>query len=364
MGAVCLTGVWAFVLSPQAGALKKTGDHSVMCSGPEGEASGCSGGGGGGPATGCGCGTVFPPEDQPTDPVDLGPSGDEPDTNVPTDPPTTDPGAPSDENPANAAPTSGAQPSPTEPTPTAVTPGDVPTDDSVPPTDQPGFPLDLPDSTYIDATWLCDANTGVCENADDLTAQGLVSSGLIQQLQTLDPRIPSATTVSQDDTSMQQLIEQYGRDSTGIFNLWANGLGFWDGAANLAQDAITFETMASAAADSAQFSPLDSWGNPGSLYEHFVQHGAEFGATSQEQYAFDAQQALSEAMAEDPSWAIKVDSGGTINIYQESTNTFGAYNGDGTTRTFFKPDQNMYPGTSYFDAQAGYVWDWSSYSYK
>lgn len=36
-------------------------------------------------------------------------------------------------------------------------------------------------------------------------------------------------------------------------------------------------------------------------------------------------------------------------VYDSSTNTFGSYNPDGTTKTFFKPTG----GQSYFDNQPG-----------
>lgn len=46
---------------------------------------------------------------------------------------------------------------------------------------------------------------------------------------------------------------------------------------------------------------------------------------------------------------IKIDSEGVIRAYDPETNTFGAYNPDGTTRTFFKPSS----GTAYWAKQPG-----------
>jgi pyocin large subunit-like protein len=42
-----------------------------------------------------------------------------------------------------------------------------------------------------------------------------------------------------------------------------------------------------------------------------------------------------------------------MRVYDSKTNTFGSYNPDGSTKTFFKPDPIRYPGTSYFDKQPG-----------
>jgi pyocin large subunit-like protein len=44
----------------------------------------------------------------------------------------------------------------------------------------------------------------------------------------------------------------------------------------------------------------------------------------------------------------KIDSDGVIRIFDPASNTFGAYNPDGTTRTFFKPTS-----PTYWDRQPG-----------
>jgi RHS repeat-associated protein len=79
----------------------------------------------------------------------------------------------------------------------------------------------------------------------------------------------------------------------------------------------------------------ESWGNLDSLAEHFGDHGADFGATSSEDYAAQASRFLQESQAE--GFPTKIDAEGVIRVYDPETNTFGAYNPDGTTRTFFKP---------------------------
>lgn len=45
----------------------------------------------------------------------------------------------------------------------------------------------------------------------------------------------------------------------------------------------------------------------------------------------------------------KIDKDGVMRAYDPATNTFGAYNPNGTTRTFFKPDR----GPKYWDDQPG-----------
>ncbi|CAB4243600.1 Pyocin large subunit-like protein (fragment) [Methylacidimicrobium sp. AP8] len=50
----------------------------------------------------------------------------------------------------------------------------------------------------------------------------------------------------------------------------------------------------------------------------------------------------------------KIDSEGVIRIYDPATNTFGSYNADGTTRTFYKPyGGEPKKAQAYFDRQPG-----------
>jgi hypothetical protein len=90
----------------------------------------------------------------------------------------------------------------------------------------------------------------------------------------------------------------------------------------------------------------ESWGTPSTLARHFVNHGADFGATNAEDYARQASQFLERSQAE--GLPTKIDSSGTIRIYDPASNSFGAYNENGTTRTFFKPRS-----PTYFDRQPG-----------
>jgi RHS repeat-associated protein len=94
--------------------------------------------------------------------------------------------------------------------------------------------------------------------------------------------------------------------------------------------------------------PSDSWGNPQTLARHFADHGADFGATSADQYAEMASEFLQRALSS--GLPAKIDANGIIRVFDPATNTFGSYNPNGTTKTFFKPKSPTYfnrqPGTS------------------
>ena len=79
----------------------------------------------------------------------------------------------------------------------------------------------------------------------------------------------------------------------------------------------------------------ESWANPRTLEDHFLRHGADFGATSADQYAADASEFLQRAQAD--GLPTKIASDGTIRIYDPATNTFGSYSPSGLTKTFFRP---------------------------
>ncbi len=98
----------------------------------------------------------------------------------------------------------------------------------------------------------------------------------------------------------------------------------------------------------------ESWGNPATLEDHFRRHGADFGARTAEEYAQKASQFFQDAIHR--GLPMKMDEFGVIRIYDPETNTFGAYNPDGTTKTFFKPDpaKHRYPtNLDYWNAQRG-----------
>jgi hypothetical protein len=87
------------------------------------------------------------------------------------------------------------------------------------------------------------------------------------------------------------------------------------------------------------------WGRPETLIDHFRRHGADFGAKTPGEYAEMASVFFVRAQREQLPKKIAPD--GTIRIYDRKTNTFGAYNPDGTTKTFFKPKE----GQKYWNRQ-------------
>lgn len=89
-----------------------------------------------------------------------------------------------------------------------------------------------------------------------------------------------------------------------------------------------------------------TWGNPSSLSDHFSRHGTDFGARDPDDYARMAAQFLQRARTE--GLPAKVDTGGTLRVYDPRGGAFGAYNRDGTTKTYFKPGS-----ASYFERQPG-----------
>jgi len=90
----------------------------------------------------------------------------------------------------------------------------------------------------------------------------------------------------------------------------------------------------------------ETWGAIGSLRDHFERHGGDFRAKDADDYARQAWEFLQRARAE--GLPTKVDEDGVIRIFDPKTRTFAAYNRDGTTKTFFKPDSR-----DYFDRQPG-----------
>jgi pyocin large subunit-like protein len=89
-----------------------------------------------------------------------------------------------------------------------------------------------------------------------------------------------------------------------------------------------------------------TWGHLDSLPEHFAKHGTDFGARNAEDYAAQAAAFLLRAKAE--GLPAKRDADGALRIYDPATGAFGAYNVNGTTRTYFKPGS-----PTYFERQPG-----------
>lgn len=87
-------------------------------------------------------------------------------------------------------------------------------------------------------------------------------------------------------------------------------------------------------------SPSASWGRPETLVDHFGRHGAGVGAGSANDYAMRASAFFQRGIRQ--GLPTRVDQNGVIRIYDPLTNTFGAYNADGTTRSFFRPSSSNY----------------------
>ncbi len=83
-----------------------------------------------------------------------------------------------------------------------------------------------------------------------------------------------------------------------------------------------------------------TWGHVDSLPDHFARHGGDFRARDAEDYAAQAAAFLLRARA--IGLPAKRDAEGALRVYDPATDTFGAYNANGTTRTFFKPGNPDY----------------------
>jgi len=89
-----------------------------------------------------------------------------------------------------------------------------------------------------------------------------------------------------------------------------------------------------------------TWGRPETLPDHFARHGQDFQARDADDYA--AQAAAFLQRAKTTGLPAKRASDGSLRIYDAATDTFGAYNANATTRSFFKPGS-----AGYFDRQPG-----------
>lgn len=90
-----------------------------------------------------------------------------------------------------------------------------------------------------------------------------------------------------------------------------------------------------------------TWGRMETLQDHFDRHGADFRATSPDDYAAKAWQFLQRARA--GQLLMKWDAEeGTLRVFDPASRAFAAYNRDGTTKTFFRPNS-----ASYWDRQPG-----------
>jgi hypothetical protein len=130
----------------------------------------------------------------------------------------------------------------------------------------------------------------------------------------------------------------------------ANGAHYAERAALLGTHPSSFGHVLAAESESAAVMDLsaeETWGNPNTLARHLRDHGADFGATSAEDYANQASRFFQRSQLE--GLPTKIDADGIIRVYDPETNTFGAYNANGTTKTFFTPKR----GIDYWNEQPG-----------
>jgi RHS repeat-associated protein len=96
----------------------------------------------------------------------------------------------------------------------------------------------------------------------------------------------------------------------------------------------------------AKFRNPNYWGRQDTLDRHFRDHGKDFGSKNPAQYAEQTREFFRQSQMN--RWPTKIDKDGIIRCYDPKTNTFGAYNPDGTSRTMFKPNS-----PTYWDRQPG-----------
>ncbi len=128
-------------------------------------------------------------------------------------------------------------------------------------------------------------------------------------------------------------LEQVGEIFFGAALLGAGGI--------TARAAGAGEAAEAAEGGSVKLPASETWGRPETLAKHYKDHGADFGAASGEEYARLASEFFQRGLLD--KLPTKIDpKTGAIRIYDPATNSFGAYNATGTTRTFFKPDPSVH----------------------
>ena len=83
-----------------------------------------------------------------------------------------------------------------------------------------------------------------------------------------------------------------------------------------------------------------TWGNIGSLPDHFARHGGDFSAKSPDDYAAQAWRFRERAVAE--RLPMKLDTDGTVRVFDPKSRAFASFNRDGTAKTYFRPDSPGY----------------------
>jgi len=130
----------------------------------------------------------------------------------------------------------------------------------------------------------------------------------------------------------------------GTAKVWLATNVFTATGSSLAQDTASAErTFGVTKAPQAR----KTWGNYSTLPDHFARHGADFHARDAEDYARMAWEFRQRAELE--GLPAKVDDEHVLRVYDPRTGAFAAYNANGTTRTFFKPNSR-----DYFERQPGH----------
>ena len=107
-------------------------------------------------------------------------------------------------------------------------------------------------------------------------------------------------------------------------------------------NAITPDKEATPSAVASKAPPTrQTWGNVGSLQDHFERHGRDFASKSPDDYAAQAWLFHQRARAENLPMKLD-DTDETLRVFDPKTHAFGAYNGAGRTKTFFKPESSSY----------------------
>lgn len=89
---------------------------------------------------------------------------------------------------------------------------------------------------------------------------------------------------------------------------------------------------------------FNQFANEEKLKSHYNKHGEKLGISSPQEYERMAEKFRVQGL-NNPSTTVLQDKIGVYRIYDRANNLFGAYNSDGTTRTFHRGDGGNYWGT-------------------
>jgi hypothetical protein len=108
------------------------------------------------------------------------------------------------------------------------------------------------------------------------------------------------------------------------------------------KDTVT-DAAASETASSSEGDIFKTWGNIDTLLRHLRDHTADFGLTTSDAEGYVKQaNDFFTCFQEEKLPAVEYSNGGEIGVYDPQSNTFGVYNSDGTTQSFYKPTSPTY----------------------